>query len=102
MSPTLQDVDLQVSFQDDLNTTQDSLIEPTSETEPQTETNVHIDLPKSEIPLVLDKETVKDDNLDHVIKKTDNDSSGQNSVFTRNEEPVQEADVIGESQGLYI
>ena len=83
-----------------MNTTQGSLIEPTSETEPQTETNVHTDLLESEIPLVLDKEAVKDDSIDHVIEKTDNDSSGQNSIFTKSEEPIQEADVIGESQGI--
>ena len=83
-----------------MNTTQGSLIEPTSETEPQTETNAYTDLPESEIPLVLDKEAVKDDSLDHVIEKTDNDSRGQDSIFTKNEEPVQEADVIGESQGI--
>ena len=85
-----------------MNTTQDSLIDPTSETEPHTETSVHIEIPKSEIPLALDKETVKDDSLDRVIEKTDNDSSGQNSVFTKNEKLVQEADVIGESQGMCI
>ena len=85
-----------------MNTTQGSLIEPTSKTEPQTETNAHTDLLESEIPLVLDKEAVKDDSLDHVIEKTDNDSRGQNSIFTKNEEPVQEADVIGESQGIIL